>query len=63
MKCPFKFGFYKFEGGTECDPECAWLVQIRECCAEPQVICAMTLAGSPMDCPRKPLNMMEVEDA
>ena len=23
-KCPLKFGYYKFEGGNECDPECAW---------------------------------------
>ena len=26
MKCPFKFGNYQFEGGKECDPECAWLM-------------------------------------
>ena len=24
MKCPFKFGRYKFEGGEECHKDCAW---------------------------------------
>ncbi|MBR2684330.1 MAG: hypothetical protein IKG18_00865 [Atopobiaceae bacterium] len=24
MKCPLKFRLYRFEGGDECDPECAW---------------------------------------
>lgn len=24
MKCPLKFRLYPFEGGQECDPECAW---------------------------------------
>lgn len=24
MKCPFKFRLLQFEGGEECDPECAW---------------------------------------
>ena len=56
MKCPLKFGKYEFEGGEGCDEECAWLVEVHECSAEPMVICAMVLSGSPMDCPRKPLN-------
>lgn len=59
MKCPFKMGKYFFEGGEWCDPECAWLVKVHECSAEPMTVCAMTLAGSPMDCPRKPLNTMK----
>lgn len=24
MKCPLKFGRFRFEGGEECEPECAW---------------------------------------
>lgn len=24
MKCPMKFRLLQFEGGEECDPECAW---------------------------------------
>ena len=62
MKCPFRIGNAPYDGGEECSKECAWLVQVRECCAEPQVICAMVLMGSPMDCPRKPMNTMEVDD-
>lgn len=27
MKCPFKFGRYEFEGGEECQPDCAWIVK------------------------------------
>ena len=60
MKCPMRQDM--IGKMPECDPECAWLVQVSECCAESQVICAMVLMGSPMDCPRKPLNTMEVED-
>ena len=26
MKCPFKFGRYKFEGGEECHKDCAWRI-------------------------------------
>ena len=56
MKCPLKFRLQAFEGGDECDPECAWLVEVHECSAEPITLCAIALTGSPMDCPRKVLN-------
>ena len=59
MKCPFKMGRYDFEGGEECDSECAWLVKVYEASAEPLTVCAMTLMGSPMECPRMALNKME----
>lgn len=58
MKCPFKLTQEPYDGGSECDPECAWLVRVMECSAEPMTVCAMTLAGSPSDCPRRPLNEM-----
>lgn len=34
MKCPFKFRLEPFEGGQECDPECAWR-RGEHCAVEP----------------------------
>ena len=50
MKCPFKLGACKFEGGEECDLECAWLMVIAEergHKARPVKVCAMTLMQRP----------------
>jgi len=64
MKCPFKFGRYAFEGGEECDPECAWRVGVEMGAPNHRVgprsvvvdVCAMALAGSVDECPRRPRN-------
>ena len=60
-KCPFKLTKAPYDGGAECDRECAWLVEVHECSAEPITLCAMALAGSPMECPRKVLNPFKEE--
>jgi len=58
-KCPFKLMKAPYDGGSECDPECAWLVEVHECSAKPITVCAMVLAGNPADIPIKPLNPFE----
>ena len=61
-KCPLKFKLYQFEGGEECDPECAWLVAVYPNAFElkdPIKTCAINLVGNDAD--RAPLNPMEEE--
>ena len=61
-KCPLKFRLQQFEGGEECDPECAWLVAAYPNPAKlknPIKTCAINLVGKDTD--RSPLNPMEEE--
>ena len=37
VKCPMKFRLLQFEGGEECDKNCAWLVRSQ---------CAITILAS-----------------
>ena len=62
VKCPLKYRLQQFEGGEECDPECAWLVDLHVgewCDNEPMKVCAVTLVGR--DDFRKPVNPLEEE--
>lgn len=59
MICPFRFKEFAEPSHQECRPDCAWLVKVREDTDKPMLVCAVTLVGSPMECPRRPMNTME----
>lgn len=56
-KCPLKFRLLQFEGGEECDPECAWLVEVCPGVLDEgdrMIMCAAVLVGT--DVLRSPVN-------
>ena len=59
MKCPFKLLKAPYDGGAECDGECAWLVDIWLDYKWTSV-CAVVLVDSDT-VPRKPLNRVELD--
>ena len=44
MKCPLKFRLLQFEGGEECDPECAWR-RGGSCAVNAEPLYVVKLAG------------------
>ena len=45
MKCPFKFRLQGFEGGEECDRECAWLIIDRRTLCTACAVSALASKG------------------
>jgi len=60
-KCPFKLTKAPYDGGSECDRECVWLVAVPCGGSEAITVCAMVLVGDVTELPRKALNPLEVD--
>ena len=68
-KCPLRARLYKFEGGDECQPDCALLVHathwdsIERKPVDDGTVCAVTMIAMGIGYyDVEPLNTMEVDD-